>query len=344
MSETYPPVFHVKSLKTNFSSSLVQLSCNGVYIAAPVTKAVVGVWSLQALDSKPLELLAHKRAVSSVCFGKCHNPTSLCSAADDYVIIWNVEKARSQHENGQQIRGQIIGQRLGYIQYICFNYDDSLVALCIDRDVHVYNVKSQELHTLLEGHTAPVTCAEFCDHHGNTIVTASEDRTFKIWDLSSSILIYQSSIISAHPFLSLSVDAVQDCIALGSADGQLRVYDIRDGSGYKLLHQLDVDKMIQRYLEKRKEEPKVIGSSVISSRPSWQAQTQQTEEDQVDEASMDSVPGGAVLSLWYHQGEALKNRGTNNNASGVGGFLRPDEKHIEYVFLSVLYNSVIVIK
>lgn len=45
---------------------------------------------------------------------------------------------------------------------------------------------------------------------------------------------------------------------------QIRVYDIRDGGGYKLLHQLDAGKFIEKKLAKRKEAINTAGWLVIS--------------------------------------------------------------------------------
>ena len=33
---------------------------------------------------------------------------------------------------------------------------------------------------MLEGHDGPVTAAEFCPHYSATLVSISEDRTFKV--------------------------------------------------------------------------------------------------------------------------------------------------------------------
>ncbi|XP_071833120.1 WD repeat-containing protein 27-like isoform X2 [Apostichopus japonicus] len=317
---------HLRSLPTNCSSSLTQFGCNGIYLAAPLSKINVGIWSLQSLESKPLELVAHRKSPSSISFGKCFGPTSLCTAADDYVIVWNVEKARSMFENGQQIRGQIVGRNLGTVQYTSFSPDDALLALCIEQEIHIFNIQTQELHTLLEGHTSLVTCAEFCEHQADVIITSSEDRTFKIWDLHSSSLIYESSIISAYPFLSLAIDPYMEVIALGSSDGQIRVYDIRDGGGYKLLHQLDAGKFIEKKLAKRKEAINTaVSPATISSRPSWHRTAQAEDDDPLHEDSASSHAGEAILSVWFHQSPAVKDKKVKKSAFNDNNLFKPDD-------------------
>lgn len=64
---------------------------------------------------------------------------------------------------------------------------------------------SQALYEL-EGHDAPVTAAAFCDHAPHQLVSTSEDRTFKVWDLSQRCLVYQSAVLCAAPPTCLALD------------------------------------------------------------------------------------------------------------------------------------------
>ena len=41
-------------------------------------------------------------------------------------------------------------------------------------------LQEDRVQAILEGHTGPVNCAEFCPHYTSTIVTAGDDRTFKV--------------------------------------------------------------------------------------------------------------------------------------------------------------------
>jgi len=34
---------------------------------------------------------------------------------------------------------------------------------------------------ILEGHSGNVNCAEFCPHYTATMVSVSDDRTFRVW-------------------------------------------------------------------------------------------------------------------------------------------------------------------
>ena len=41
-------------------------------------------------------------------------------------------------------------------------------------------LQNEKVLATVEGHTARLTCAEFCPHYTSTLVSISEDRTFKV--------------------------------------------------------------------------------------------------------------------------------------------------------------------
>ena len=49
---------------------------------------------------QPLELEGHSKILTSLSLGHGYDPKLLVSAADDYVILWNLIQARQQLERG----------------------------------------------------------------------------------------------------------------------------------------------------------------------------------------------------------------------------------------------------
>ena len=119
---------------------------------------------------------------------------------------------------------------------------DRLIA-CIDTFAIVINTGSGRVTTRLEGHSAAVTGAAFRHDHENSAVTISEDRRFIVYDLSSAAVLFQSSIVSSSPFVSIAVqEDLGSCCAIGSSDGKARVYDLAT-PGCRLVHTFDIPAM-----------------------------------------------------------------------------------------------------
>lgn len=294
-------ICHIQSVRTAFTPSHIQLCCDGVYLALPVTRTTVGVWSLQDITCKPLELEGHRKILTSLSLGYGYDPKFLVSAADDYVILWNLVQARQQLERGGKIRGKVIGTTLGRIQYTSFSPSNSLVAACTGFYIVILLTQRESVVATLEGHNGNVTCAEFCPHYRSTLVSISEDRTYKVWNLEDFSLVYQSPIITASPFLSIAMSHQHPHVAIGTADGLVRIYDLTDGNGFRCLHQVDISKAIGKEKETKRVKQQEIGRAsgpvTVSSRPSWKQPEQFTKE--TTETVDDVETGATVLGLHF---------------------------------------------
>lgn len=92
--------------------------------------------------------------------------------------------------------GIAVGKDLGHVQHLSFSMSDRLITACIEKEIWVINIQTSKLDTLLEGHTSIVTCAEFSPKNDSIVVSISEDRTFKVWNIEQSCLVYQLAILS----------------------------------------------------------------------------------------------------------------------------------------------------
>ncbi|KAK3591286.1 hypothetical protein CHS0354_004335 [Potamilus streckersoni] len=297
---------HVQSIRTAFTPAHFQLACDGIYLALPLTRTVIGVWSLQDLSFKPLELEGHRKILSALALGCQSSPKLLCSTAEDYVIVWNLQQARQQYQKGEKIKGHIIGTTLGHIHHLAFNPNDSLVAVCRGLEVIILESKKELIVATLEGHTALVTACEFCPHYRAILITISEDRTFKVWNLQDFSLVYQSPIVTASPFLSLAMSLQQPHVAIGTADGQVKVYDLSDGNGFRCLYSIDVGKIIRKVKEEKRisqlDSISKQGPVKISSQPAWKQSYSNQSAESADgtESMAGSVETGvSVLSLYF---------------------------------------------
>ncbi|CAH1792268.1 unnamed protein product, partial [Owenia fusiformis] len=234
-----------------------------------------------------------------------------------------------------QIRGHVIGQTMGRVQYSCFSSDAKLVALCIEREVHILPTKLKEKSTgplaVLEGHTSYVNAAQFCPHYSSTLVSVSDDRTFKIWDVVGCELIYQSSIISSSPFISISMHPRLEQFALGSSDGVVRVYDTTEGNGFRCLNTIDAEKLISkhRYNKLQAATEAATGPVTVSSRPAWQRGNNGSVGPNPILQQEDSEAGCAILGLHFTYTADKKEEEDNPH---VPSFLKPETTTLKDIF------------
>ncbi|KAL5463788.1 hypothetical protein EMCRGX_G032722 [Ephydatia muelleri] len=201
------------------------------------------VWYVFAEDKQVLTLKGHSSILKSLALSPPGPRCLLCSVAEDSAILWDIGECYSRN-SAAKMQQQVVLTSLSKetAGSASFNDTSSLVAVCRGCDVLVFTTKLCQLDTTLVGHSAPVTGAVFSTRHSNLIITISEDRTFKIWDLVQSSVAFQSAIISASVFVSACMDPVQDHLFTMAADGKLRVYDMVLGNGHAKLQECDVGK------------------------------------------------------------------------------------------------------
>ncbi|XP_038671871.1 WD repeat-containing protein 27 isoform X5 [Scyliorhinus canicula] len=234
-------------VQSNTPLSHIQLACCWKYCAFPHDKRDVCVWNIHNPILQTLQLKGHHQSITALAFGNHHEPMLLSSAAEDYIIIWDMEACQRNIQEGFVPRGNVVGTLLGKVLYLCFSPDDQALATCADDKIYVLNCKQEEILAVLEGHLAVVTAAEFCPWQVNTLVSISEDRTFKVWDFTSNSLLYQSAVLSGSPLLSLCMDNRTNQFITGSANGQLDVFTLLDKQQCRRVLHIDLQKEKQKY-------------------------------------------------------------------------------------------------
>ncbi|XP_023819338.1 WD repeat-containing protein 27 isoform X4 [Oryzias latipes] len=134
------------------------------------------------------------------------------------------------------------------------------------KDLLIYNIldlqqKTQETQSRLTGHLGPLTSAEFCPWNENVLISTSEDRTFKVWDLNTETVVYQSFVLSAFPLLNVMFLESERFLIVGSADGQVFCYSIGDNHKFSPVTKLDLQKLEKRYKVQRRNMSHEAGNS-----------------------------------------------------------------------------------
>ncbi|XP_041645071.1 WD repeat-containing protein 27 [Cheilinus undulatus] len=227
--------------------SLQQLACCHSYCGIPKSGNNMLIFSNKDEGREPLLLTGHHHDICAMTFGKVSRPLLLCSASTDYVIVWDIECCQRRTHEGKMASGTVIGSLLGKVVHLSFCSSDERVAACSGAVVYILNSKKHEVISTLKRHLAPVTSAEFCPWNKDILVTASEDRTFKVWNLKTESVCYESSVLSASPLLSVLFLEDSRQIITGSTDGQLWCFSLPDDQKCRVVTKMDLQMMEKRY-------------------------------------------------------------------------------------------------
>lgn len=110
--------------------------------------------------------------------------------------------------------------------YVSYSPDGSLMAIATgsNKTISIRRVSEKSVLTTLSGHTDWVRSVEFSPD-GNTLVSCSDDRTVRIWDISSGRDITLGVLPNWGTKATFTPDGRR--IVCSSKDGILRTYDVR---------------------------------------------------------------------------------------------------------------------
>ncbi|XP_078129687.1 WD repeat-containing protein 27 isoform X2 [Sander vitreus] len=224
-----------------------QLACCQSYCGIPLDGMKMLIYTNMDIEHKPLLLTGHHGEISAMTFGKGSGPVLLCSASADYIIVWDIELCQKRTKEGKVAAGTVIGSLLGEVVYLSFCFSDERVAACSGATVYILSSKRHEVISTLTSHLGPLTSAEFCPWNKDILVTTSEDRSFKVWDLNTEAVCYQSFVLSASPLLSVFFLEENRHLITGSTDGQLWCFSLPDDHKCHLVTKMDLQKMEKRH-------------------------------------------------------------------------------------------------
>ncbi|POM78598.1 G-protein beta WD-40 repeats containing protein [Phytophthora palmivora] len=217
-------------------------------------------------SERDLELHGHaERVVCVKLYDRAVSDVTVCSASRDCVIVWRIAS------NSRVTQLVLVENLPAEPGWVTFDDTGTLIAVASERDVKIFVIERKEVLVTLEGHLACVTKCEFHPIHHHLLITASEDRTFKIWDVAERALWFQSAVLSAFSILSMAINPVNGDAAFGFADGSVKVFALLDGYA-KELTALNVQNFMQKSLRRKQEADREVRRQkphVISSLPPW---------------------------------------------------------------------------
>jgi WD40 repeat protein len=187
----------------------------------------------QGYDIRPTQPLVKHTEAHSGKEGTClrFNPqgTLLGTAGGDSTVrIWDVSDG-SACECLDTLRG--FAKPVSCLAFSALN--DLLLCCTVDRQLKFYSLKQRRFTSTLQGgHSETINSCAFC-YSQPLAMTASSDRTIKVWD--TSVGAQKSKMTSTSAVYSLDVAMSDSVCVSGHRDGNLRFWGVRDGA---LVHEV----------------------------------------------------------------------------------------------------------
>lgn len=143
--------------------------------------------------------------------------------------LWNVEQGNTV--------SQLTGHSKDVLSVALSADDRQIITGSLDKQIKIWNTRSECKHTVDKNqHTDAVSCVKFYHAAKPAIcVTASWDKTIKVWDNLYMTLMYT---FTGHKAQITALDMVHGSsyLASGSRDGHIMVWDLVKG-----VHLLNLD-------------------------------------------------------------------------------------------------------
>lgn len=297
--------------------TVATVTTDGTYVVyADARSTSVSCYQIQCPDAPALKLFAvhGARSITALQLGRAavgslsQSPedayTLLAAATNSQVLIWGLEDAYGAAASGRPAAPPaVVIPHEGAVSAISFSPQGNLLALCVGHNVMVVDLMSMEEVYRLEGHQGAVTCAAFCTHASHLLVTASEDRTFKVWDLEDGVLLHQSAIISSSPFTTMAMDPSFPRMALGAADGSVRFVDLSALPACRHLQVADLgrslNRLVDQYRIQRSEDEGGGGPRIIRAQPAWRGFLGSSPQDPPSITDDWAHLSGSALAMTY---------------------------------------------
>lgn len=239
-------VTHLCSLPFGTNSGRLDPCIGKHWLALPITKKTVGLWSIsQIAKCLPTELTGHSSEVCALSFSS-DRTTYLVSACREKIFMWDL---CSQSDG--QISSKLCYSNPGDVTALSINNSNDIIAVGVDFKILLLKESKKDAPTILEAHRGMITKLAFCPHYSATLVSLSDDRSFCVWDIRDSLLLFQSKIISSSPLISVSMNRTNPHVAIGTADGCLKVFDLGSSNDFRQLSSIDISLALKKSIDKR---------------------------------------------------------------------------------------------
>ncbi|KAJ2547927.1 hypothetical protein EV175_005029 [Coemansia sp. RSA 1933] len=204
----------------------------------------VKVWHLSESGSQITPLATLKGHSGSVLTLQADGSTLITGSSDGTVCVWDTATytIRRRLEHGDSV--------------LSLRFNDAwLATACKDRVVRVWRRQGQDYGSPFElrGHGVAINALHL---HGDRLVSASGDRTIKVWDLGTRRCVLT---LADHTRGVACLDFDGTCIVSGSSDRSIRVWDAATGECQRVIANAHTD-LVRTVMVSRSMDVVVSGS------------------------------------------------------------------------------------
>ncbi|KAJ7044299.1 hypothetical protein C8F04DRAFT_642480 [Mycena alexandri] len=196
--------------------NVIRLTSNGGLLVSASHDSTIRVWNVMAGGSRVFR--GHLRPVTSLLILK---DTQFISSSDDgSVRLWDIN-------SGDLI--ETVLQVSSPIDCFAVSFNDAVLAVGSKNDIHILDLThGDKRKKMLSGHADHTNALSFLPHTGHHIISTSNDRTLRSWDLR---LPFVENHPERHADTVKSISFSNDGRLLASAanDGTTRIWDTSTG-------------------------------------------------------------------------------------------------------------------